>query len=137
MRYELPFSLRSSKFRMPKISNLKTGLLMALTAVIAAGADDCYGQQGDPGAKSVVLRTLDDHIPFQVPESKDAWLKRREQLRDQLSVALGLVPQPKLVPLAANVYGAIEQEGFVCYKVTIETLPGFYLTARYLFPAVT
>ncbi|HSQ55519.1 MAG TPA: hypothetical protein VLM40_07220, partial [Gemmata sp.] len=44
-------------------------------------------------------RTLDDYAPFIVPKTKEAWEKRRKELREQLLVATGLWPLPEKTPL--------------------------------------
>lgn len=80
------------------------------------------------------LRTLDDHSPFSPPASKEEWLKRKEVLKDQLKVSLGLVPFPKLAELNPIVHGDHQGDGFKVQKVIIETLPGLYLTGSLFTP---
>ncbi len=139
MRQPITFQRGSSKLQDQRprraVIGSKILLKLGLSFVISIGALHGYGQELKPAFASMQLRTLDDHIPFRVPESKEIWLERRSELRDQLNVALGLVPQPKLPPLSATVYGAVEQEGFVVHKVIVETLPGFFLTGSLFVPS--
>ncbi len=79
------------------------------------------------------LRTLEDHVSFEAPDPAD-WPLRRTQLKDQLTVALGLEPSPQANALQSQVFGSIEKDGYRISKVIVETLPNFFLTGSLYEP---
>src|SRR5262245_17244164 len=50
------------------------------------------------------------------PTSKEAWEKRRQDVREQLLVANGLWPMPQKTPLKPVIHGKIEREGYTIEK---------------------
>src|SRR5262245_37361321 len=54
-------------------------------------------------------KTLDDYFPMKVPASKEAWQKRRRELREQVLVANGLWPMPEKTPLKPVIHGKIDR----------------------------
>ena len=81
------------------------------------------------------LKTLNDHFPFIVPESAEAWNVRAEALRRRVLVATGLWPMPAKPPIAPVIYGKIERDGFTVEKVYFESLPGHYVTGMLFRPS--
>jgi dienelactone hydrolase len=55
------------------------------------------------------------------------WEARKRSLREQILSAAGLDPMPERTPLHARVFGRLEREGYSVEKVSIETLPGYFL----------
>ncbi len=80
------------------------------------------------------LKDLDGYFPFTLPESREAWAKRADEVRMQLRVALGLWPEPTKTPLHAVIHGRIEREDFTVEKVFFESMPGFFVTGTLYRP---
>lgn len=80
------------------------------------------------------LKDLNGHFPFAVPENRQAWETRAEDLRRRVLVANGLWPMPERTPLNAVIHGKTEREGFTVEKVYFESLPGFYVTGLLFRP---
>jgi len=77
------------------------------------------------------VRTLNDKDFFFVPPATKAeWDKRRDFVRAQLLVANGLWPMPAKTPLAPNIHGKIERDGYTVEKVYFASLPGHYVTGN-------
>src|SRR5262245_37482988 len=57
-------------------------------------------------------RDLNQYSPFQPPADLNAWNKRRDELKVQLQVALGLWPMPPKTPLQPVIHGAIDRDGY-------------------------
>ena len=81
------------------------------------------------------LKDLNGHFPFVVPETREAWAKRAEELRRRILVANGLWPMPPKTPLNAVVHGKVQREGFTVEKVYFEAMPGFYVTGMLFRPS--
>ncbi|MCS6866880.1 MAG: hypothetical protein RMJ56_13715 [Gemmataceae bacterium] len=80
-------------------------------------------------------KTLNDHFPFVVPPSQEAWELRRQQLRTQLLVANGLWPLPEKTPLNATIHGRIDRDGYTIEKVYFASMPGHYVCGNLYRPA--
>jgi dienelactone hydrolase len=63
-----------------------------------------------------------------------AWKARRDDVRRQILVAAGLWPEFERPPLKSEVFGKVEGEGYTVERVTLETLPGFYLSGSLYRP---
>ncbi len=79
------------------------------------------------------LKTLDDHFPFAVPETPDAWARRAAGLRRRVAVAVGLHPMPPRPPIDSRIgdarpHGLVRRDGFTVEKVAFESLPGHTVT---------
>lgn len=79
-------------------------------------------------------KTLNDYFPFVVPKTKEAWEKRRQQLREQLLVANGLWPLPEKTPLNAVVHGKTDHGDYSIEKVFFASLPGHYVCGNLYRP---
>ncbi len=79
-------------------------------------------------------KDLNGYFPFEVPESKEAWAKRAEELRRRILVSNGLWPMPPKTPLNAVIHGKVERDGFTVEKVYFEAVPGFYVTGMLFRP---
>ncbi|CAN5245152.1 acetylxylan esterase [soil metagenome] len=91
------------------------------------------GQQPKDGRLGP-LTTLDDHFPFDPPESLPEWEDRAEQLRQRILIATGLWPMPQKTPLNPVIHGRVQREGFTVEKVYFESLPGHYVTGLLFRP---
>src|SRR5579871_5473296 len=80
------------------------------------------------------LKELDGYFPFTVPASPQEWAPRAEEVRTQIRVALGILPEPTRTPLNAVVYGRIEEDGYTVEKVYFESMPRFYVTGNLYRP---
>lgn len=80
------------------------------------------------------LKDLNGYFPFTVPTSKEAWAKRREEVRRQVLVATGLWPMPPRGPIDAIVHGTIDRPEYTVSKVYFESLPGLFVTGSLYRP---
>ncbi|WP_182868120.1 alpha/beta hydrolase family protein [Rhodopirellula sp. JC639] len=81
------------------------------------------------------LKTLNDHFPFYVPQSVQAWDERSDALRRRVLVATGLWPMPDKTPLSPVLHGKVHRDGFTVEKVYFQSLPGHYVTGMLFRPA--
>lgn len=79
-------------------------------------------------------KDLDGYFPFTPPATKEAWEKRRQVLKTQLQVALGLWPMPERGPLSATIHSPIRRDGYTVEKVYFASLPGHYVTGNLYRP---
>ena len=63
-----------------------------------------------------------------------AWEKRAEFLRHQVLVSQGLWPMPVHTPIAPNIHGKIERDGYTVENVFFASLPGHYVTGNLYRP---
>ncbi len=80
------------------------------------------------------LKTLNDYFPFTVPPDLPSWERRRQRLREQLLVALGLWPMPEAPPLQPVVHGVIDRGNYTIEKVFFASLPGHYVCGNLYRP---
>lgn len=67
-------------------------------------------------------------------KSPEAWKARREEIRRQILLAAGLWPEFERPPLKSEVFGKVDFEDYSIERVSLETLPGFYLTGSLYRP---
>ncbi len=80
-------------------------------------------------------RTLHDKdFFFRVPATKDAWLKRRQAVREQMLVALGLWPMPEKTPLNPVIHGKMDRNEYTIEKVFFASYPGHYVSGNLYRP---
>ena len=80
------------------------------------------------------LKDLDGYFPWTPPSSDGAWKIRAEQVRTQLRVALGILPEPTRTPLNPVIHGKVQREGFTVERVYFEAMPGFFVTGSLFRP---
>ncbi|GIW99456.1 MAG: acetylxylan esterase [Pirellulaceae bacterium] len=107
----------------PAAQRRRVALLLALSFLLMATPTS--GQD---------LRDLNSHCPFAPPESLQAWQRRADELKLQLTVALGTTPTIDLPPVRPSIYGRIAREDYELWKVTFESLPGLYVTGNLYRP---
>ena len=78
------------------------------------------------------LRTLNDYLPFEVPDDLKSWQRRRTQLQNHLLVSLGLWPLPEKTPLKPVIHGKLVFEDYSVEKVFFQACPGFTLPAIFI-----
>lgn len=119
-----------------------------VACLVVVGLSVCWGRSEDPsrvvpdGQPSDIrlkrVRTLDDtDFDLRVPASLEAWVKRREEVRQQILVANGLWPMPAKEPLNPVIHGKIERDGYTIEKVYFRSMPGHYVTGNLYRPGPT
>ena len=66
--------------------------------------------------------------------TKEAWEKRRPELRRQFLEMVGLHPLPPRTDLKATITGTVEGEGYTVEKLHFQSMPGLYVTANFYLP---
>src|SRR5690242_14352382 len=66
--------------------------------------------------------------------SPQAWKARKDEIRRQILVAAGLWPEYERPPLKSEVYGKFDGDDYTVERVTLETLPGLYLSGSLYRP---
>jgi len=66
--------------------------------------------------------------------TKEAWEKRRPELRRQFLEMVGLHPLPPRTDLKATITGTVEGDGFTVEKLHFQSMPGLYVTANFYLP---
>ncbi len=92
-------------------------------------------ETSDSVAAAGTLKDLDGHFPFTPPAEKQQWEERAEAVRQQLRVALGIWPMPKLAELKPVRHSRKEMTGYSVENVYFESLPGFHVTGNLYLPA--
>lgn len=102
-------------------------LLIMLVLLASARADE-----------PVPTRPLRDlnksYFPFTPVKDKAAWETRREEVRNRVLLASGLLPMPERTPLRAVIHGRIERDDYTVEKVFFESLPGHFVTGNLYLP---
>jgi hypothetical protein len=108
-------------------------LLLALLAA-PARPEDTDAKTADSRLHAK-LRTLNDKDFFlRVPATKEAWLKRRQAVREQMLVATGLWPLPAKTPLKPVIHGKIDRDDYTIEKVFFASYPGHYVSGNLYRP---
>jgi len=66
--------------------------------------------------------------------TKEAWEKRRPELKRQFLDMMGLDPLPPKTDLKATITGTVEGEGYTVEKLHFQSMPGLYVTANFYLP---
>jgi dienelactone hydrolase len=72
--------------------------------------------------------------PMPTYASREAWERRKAELRLHILVSAGLFPLPPRTPLNARIDGRIEGDGYTIESVAFESYPGFYCTGNLYRP---
>lgn len=107
-------------------------MLMVVACVVAAASS------ADAAAPAPGVHDKDHPAPFVADQYRDraAWEHRRDFLKRQLRVALGLFPMPEKTPLNPVIHGKIERDGYTIEKVYLTSLPGHYVSGNLYRPTV-
>src|SRR5947209_8183572 len=115
-------------------------LLLVLSAAQLAAADADPTRVLPPGRKPADRRfnpprTLDDRdFFFHPPTTLQQWQARRQALREQVLVAVGLWPLPERTPLHPVIHGKIDRDGYAVEKVFFASYPGHYVSGNLYRP---
>ncbi|MBV8880474.1 MAG: acetylxylan esterase [Planctomycetaceae bacterium] len=63
-----------------------------------------------------------------------SWQARRDEIRRQILLAAGLYPEFERPPLKPDVFGKVDGDGYTIERVSLETLPGLYLSGSLYRP---
>ena len=121
--------------RFTRIDPMTRTCLSAL-AVLTMLSQAFPGEPGGPprDKRLAPVKTLNDYFPFTPPSTKEAWEKRRQEVREQVLVANGLWPMPEKIPLKPTIHGKIEREGYTIEKVFFASYPGHYVCGNLYRP---
>ncbi len=110
----------------------------ALAVALAAGPRESAGgdKTASPARKDSRLTPKDynGYFPWTPPATKEEWVKRRRQVREQVLVANGLWPTPPKTPLHPTIHGKIDRDGYTIEKVFFASYPGHYVTGNLYRP---
>ena len=112
---------------------MKTRSLLLPILGLTSFAADALGALPDD-IRLKPLKDLDGYFPWEPPSSQAAWKVRAEQLRAQLRVALGILPEPTRTPLNAVIHGKVVRDGFTVERVYFEAMPGFFVSGSLFRP---
>jgi dienelactone hydrolase len=101
-------------------------------ADIVRGRLDTTEAVDDPRRTTSLTRNGGNN--FQPPVTREAWLDRAENVRNQMLVTLGLWPMFPKTDLQPKIYGLVDRDGYTIEKVVLETLPGFTLSGNLYRP---
>jgi dienelactone hydrolase len=94
-----------------------------------------YGEGQKPADSRLgPIRTLDDYHPFWPPANLEEWERRREYVRRQILVALGLWPMPTRTPHEAVIHGLVDRGEYTVERVYLQSFPGHYVTGNLYRP---
>jgi hypothetical protein len=96
-----------------------------LTRVLAGKSADA--RLGKP-------KDLNGYFPMTVPATREAWDKRRQELREQVLVGNGLWPLPEKTPLKPVIHGKIDWDDYSVEKVFFASYPGHYVCGNLYRP---
>lgn len=113
---------------------LLSALVLNSSVFSMASEPTTVADKGDGVATAGTLKDLDGHFPFTVPADLAQWEKRAEAVRQQLRVALGVWPMPKLAEVKAVRHSKHVMDGYTVENVFFESLPGFYVTGNLYMP---
>jgi len=106
--------------------------LYAVCIFAAAG----LAEAAPADARNEEFRHTDFEYQQLIPAyDRAGWEARREELRDQILAAAGLLPEPVKFDLRPEVFGRLDREGYSVEKVILETFPGFHLSGNLYRPS--
>lgn len=84
-------------------------------------------------ARLAPLKEVDGYFPFTPAASPEEWAPRRAWLERQLKVSLGIWPAPRFSP-TWSIYGRLDRGDYTVEMVTMQVMPGFYVTGNLYRP---
>jgi dienelactone hydrolase len=111
-------------------------MLSLLLFVTAADSLNLFPPDKKPNDKRLsTIRTLNDKDFFlKVPATREAWLARAQQVREQILVSQGLWPLPPRDKLAPVIHGRVDRPGYSVERVYFASMPGHYVTGSLYRP---
>lgn len=104
---------------------------------VAAGPRALPAGQRPDDVRLQPPKDLDGYFPFNPPDSKDAWQRRAERVRQRILVSQGLWPMPTRSELNPSIHGRIDRGEYTLEKVAFESAPGFFVTGNLYRPKKT
>jgi dienelactone hydrolase len=126
---------------MRNLTMLRCALLVSLILTTTTPAADDPLRLFPEGVKPAdrrlgTVRNLNmKDFDLQVPASRQAWQKRRQEVREQILVATGLWPMPPRNPIKPAIHGKIVRDGYTVEKVYFASHPGHYVSGNLYRPA--
>jgi dienelactone hydrolase len=111
-------------------------MLSLLLFVAAADSLNLFPPDKKPNDKRLsTVRTLNDKdFVLKVPATREAWLARAKQVREQILVSQGLWPLPSRDKLAPVIHGRVDRPGYSVERVFFASMPGHYVTGSLYRP---
>src|SRR5262245_56319510 len=118
------------------MNRLASLALVILAGTTLAADQDPFRVLKEPPKDSRVdkPKDLNAYFPFAVPATKEAWEKRRQELREQVLLANGLWPMPARTPLNPVIHGKIDRDDYTIEKVFFASHPGHYVCGNLYRP---
>jgi dienelactone hydrolase len=108
---------------------------LALPVLLALTSTGNFAQEVPKTDRRLAeIRHLDVTYDFAGYRSKEEWLARAAELRNQILVSAGLWPTPPKLPVKAAIFGKIDRGDHTVEKVYFESYPGFYVTGNLYRP---
>ncbi|MFO1022542.1 MAG: alpha/beta hydrolase family protein [Planctomycetales bacterium] len=92
------------------------------------------GQLPDDARLKPLRLLRDKEHPWNPPQTKEAWEKEAQLVREQILVSTGLWPMPEKAPLKPVIHGKIDRGTYTIEKVYFQSLPGHYVTGNLYRP---
>lgn len=117
-------------------------LFLAATAVVAQPPRAPAPRVFNPHARGEKL--LEAYLKDQVKQiestcltdltTRDAWERKRPELRRQFLDMMGLWPLPTRTELKATVVGTVDAGAYTVERIHFQSMPGLYVTANFYLP---
>ncbi len=114
--------------------NRKLLMLTLLSFLTFAFPFRAFGQEIPVTDSRREVRHLDLVYTFPEYKTREAWLARAAELRQQILVSAGLWPTPAKQPIKATIFGKMDRGDHTVEKVYFESYPGFYVTGNLYRP---
>src|SRR5262244_3841390 len=88
----------------------------------------------DNDSRQSEVNNYKTHFSMREYTSLEKWKSRKQQLRNQILSAAGLLPMPARPAIHADVVRRVIYANYSIEAVLIETLPGYYLGANLYRP---
>ncbi|MBS1790289.1 MAG: acetylxylan esterase [Acidobacteria bacterium] len=114
--------------------NKKSRLFVAIFLFTLCVSAQGFAQEIPATDNRREVRHLDLTYSATEYKTKDAWLARAAELRQQILVSAGLWPTPTKQPIKAVIFDKLDRGDFTVEKVYFESYPGFYVTGNLYRP---
>jgi dienelactone hydrolase len=116
------------------ISNLKLKTISLFCLIVLANSVTSAQTIPDNDRRLTEIRHLDLTYNFAGYRTKEEWLTRADNLRQQILFSAGLWPMPAKQPIKASIFGKVDRGDHTIEKVYFESHPGFYVTGNLYRP---
>ncbi len=108
---------------------------LSLSVLLAPASTGSFAQEIPRTDRRLAeIRHLDLTYDFAGYRTREEWLARAAQLRNQILVSAGLWPTPPKLPIKAAIFGKVDRGDHTVEKVYFESHPGFYVTGNLYRP---